>query len=299
MYVLAFESSCDETAVAILSADGDALTRISDKIASQIDVHRLYGGVVPEIASRAHIEAISSLTREALAEASLSLCDIDLIAVTSHPGLIGALLVGVSFAKSLAAANGIPLVGVDHIGGHIAAAYVAREGNSPMPTPPFLSLVVSGGHTSVFLCEDYHCRTLIGATRDDAMGEAFDKVGRLLDLSYPAGAALDALASEGFAQLGCDVCAYAQSDAARDPLYRLPAPDLAPEADAAGALHYDFSFSGPKTAAVNLMHRLSHKGEQIDRARFAARVIDTVTREGDLYGSPRTGEGKTVVEVSA
>ncbi len=279
MYILSIESSCDETAVAVLHAENHTLTAMSDCIASQVDTHRLYGGVVPEIASRAHVEAISSLTESALAEADLTLDKIDLVAVTSHPGLIGALLVGVNFGKSLAVSHGIPLVGVDHIKGHIAAAYVTREGDAPMPKPPFLALVLSGGHTSFFLCEDYHTHRLIGQTRDDAMGEAFDKVGRLLDLPYPAGAAMDRLASEGYAALGCDVLSYKHTEAARDALYKLPAPDLLPEQTDSGSYAYDFSFSGPKTAAVNLMHRLSQKGEAVDRARFAAHVT-SVMAEG-------------------
>ena len=274
MYILSVESSCDETAVAVLRAEGDTLTACADCIASQVDTHRLYGGVVPEIASRAHVEAISSLAEAALLRANLTLDQIDLVAVTSHPGLIGALLVGVNFAKSLAVSRGIPLVGVDHIKGHIAAAYVAREDGAPMPKPPFLALVLSGGHTSFFLCEDYHRHRLIGSTRDDAMGEAFDKVGRLLDLPYPAGAEMDRLASEGFAALSCDVISYQHTAFAREPLYKLPAPDLLPENGS-----FDFSFSGPKTAAVNLMHRLSQKGETVDRARFAAHVT-SVMAEG-------------------
>ena len=266
MHILSFESSCDETAVAVLHADGHTLTPRADVIASQIDTHRLYGGVVPEIASRAHIEAISRLTYEALDRASCTLADIDLVAVTSHPGLIGALLVGVNFAKSLAAANGIPLVEVDHIKGHIAAAYVRHEKNlhQAPPKPPFLALVVSGGHTSLFLVEDYTKHTLLASTRDDAMGEAFDKVGRLLSLPYPAGAAFDSLAAEGFALLESDVCSYGKTAAARDSEWHLPSPALT--GDAAP----DLSFSGPKTAAVNLMNRLKQKNLSVDRARFAA-----------------------------
>ena len=282
MHVLSFESSCDETAVAVLHADGHTLTPKADVIASQIDIHRLYGGVVPEIASRAHVEAISRLTYEALDRASLSLSDIDLIAVTSHPGLIGALLVGVNFAKSLAAANGIPLVEVDHIKGHIAAAYVTHEKNEhkEVPKPPFLALVVSGGHTSVFLVEDYTRHTLLASTRDDAMGEAFDKVGRLLSLPYPAGAAFDSLASEGFALYGCDVCTYKNTEAARESEWHLPSPALT--GDAAP----DLSFSGPKTAAVNLMNRLKQKNETVDHARCAAHftyvAVEGVARQLSL-----------------
>ena len=276
MNVLSFESSCDETAVAVLRAEGNRLTLLADIIASQADTHRLYGGVVPEIASRAHVEAISALAYEALDAAALSLSDIDLIAVTANPGLIGALLVGVNFAKALSSANGIPLVGVDHIKGHIAAAYIADQ-NKTVPKPPFLALVVSGGHTSFFLAEDYNRHRLLGTTRDDAMGEAFDKVGRLLDLPYPAGAAFDLLAKEGFDALGTDVLHYAKTAAARDAEWHLPTPALL--GDAAP----DLSFSGPKTAAVNLMHKLNQKNQTIDRARFAAHftyvAVEGITRQ--------------------
>ena len=188
MYILGIESSCDETSAAVVEMDGGVRRIRSNIVASQIDVHRLYGGVVPEIAGRAHIEAISGVTARALEEAGIPLADVGLVAVTSHPGLIGALLVGVNFAKSLAFANHIPLCGVDHVHAHIAAAYLAH----PNLVPPFLGVVLSGGHTSFYLVRDYTDFEEVGSTRDDAAGEAFDKIGRVIGLPYPGGAALDA-----------------------------------------------------------------------------------------------------------
>ena len=279
MYILSIESSCDETAAAVLSCEGDRLTVLSDIVASQADTHRLYGGVVPEIASRAHAEVITSITYRALAEAGVTLQEISAVAATDHPGLIGALLVGLNFAKTLAFTNGIPFVAVDHIAGHIAAAYLDPE----PPKPPFLALVVSGGHTTIYLVESYTERTVIGTTRDDAMGEAFDKVGRLLGLPYPAGAGFDALATEGFLTAantpqipGADgehpLVRLAAANFARSAYiadYRLPSPALAGDT-------LDFSFSGPKTAAVNLIHRAEQRGEPLDRALFAAAYTHTV-----------------------
>lgn len=275
MYILSFESSCDETAVAVLHAEENTLFPLADIIASQVETHRLYGGVVPEIASRAHIEAISGLTYEALGKANLSIQDIDLIAVTSHPGLIGALLVAVNFAKSLAVAHRIPLVAVDHIKAHIAAVYVRHVQNKHKepPKPPFLALVVSGGHTSLFLVEDYDSHRLLASTRDDAMGEAFDKVGRLLSLPYPAGAVFDRLASDGFAIENTDILGYPKTSAAKDTEWHLPSPALTGDACP------DLSFSGPKTAAVNLMNKLKQKNQAVDAARFAAHFT-YVTVEG-------------------
>ena len=196
MNILAFESSCDETSAAVVSHDGDRFTIKSNIIASQVETHRLYGGVVPEIASRAHIEAISSITYEALEVAGVTMDDIDAIAVTANPGLIGALLVGVNFAKALAIANKKPLIPVDHIKGHIATCYLDENGN--VPTPPFIALAVSGGHTGIYLVEDYNEVKLIGSTRDDAIGESFDKIGRIIGIPYPAGRGFDALSKEGF-----------------------------------------------------------------------------------------------------
>ena len=270
MIVLAFESSCDETAAAILETDAAGLIRVrANIVASQIPVHRLYGGVVPEIASRAHVEAISGITREALDTAGVALSEVDLIAVTDHPGLIGALLIAVNFAKALASAHRIPLVGVDHIRGHIAAAYLQTgETPQPVPKPPYLALALSGGHTSIYHVKSYTDWETIGSTRDDAIGEAFDKIGRLIGLEYPAGAAFDKLAAEGFKlATGTDaptLAQYERSEAGRDPAFRLPSPALAGET-------LDFSFSGLKTAAINLLHHLEQTGEELPRALFAAR----------------------------
>ena len=256
MYILGMESSCDETSAAVVEmtdgADGTPALRAirSNIVASQIETHRLYGGVVPEIASRAHIEAVSRITREALDTAGLSLSDMGGIAVTTHPGLIGALLVGVNFAKSLAYANSIPLISVNHIHGHVAAAYLTE----PTLTPPYLAVVVSGGHTSLYLVEDYTTFKEIGATRDDAAGEAFDKVGRVIGMPYPGGAALDKLAYEG------------------DPK-AFPLPSPAVQGD-----NLDFSFSGLKTASLNIINSAALKGETLSRADLAASYTHAIVR---------------------
>ena len=266
MFILGFESSCDETSAAVVEEVGGRLFVRSNIVASQIPVHRLYGGVVPEIASRAHVEVISRITGEALADAGIGLADVGLVAVTDHPGLIGALLVAVNFAKGLASANGIPLVGVDHIKGHVAASYLAGEGS--VPEPPFLALALSGGHTSIYRAHSYTEWETIGSTRDDAIGEAFDKIGRLIGLEYPAGAAFDKLAAEGFRlATGDDAPAlsrYEASPAGRDPTMKLPSPALPGDT-------LDFSFSGLKTAAINLLHHLEQTGAELPRALFAAR----------------------------
>lgn len=265
MNILAFESSCDETSASVVVRSENKFTVKSNIIASQVETHRLYGGVVPEIASRAHIEAISEITYEALEKAGVSLSEIDLIAVTANPGLIGALLVGVNFAKAIAAANSIPLVAVDHIKGHIAAAYLIEE---KTPEPPFIALAVSGGHTSIYKVTDYTDFEQIGSTRDDAIGEAFDKIGRMIGIPYPAGAGFDRLATEGFIKATGDeesfYSKYKKSDAYKDKSTVLPSPALSGDT-------LDFSFSGLKTAAINLLHRYEQKGEEIDRALFAAR----------------------------
>ena len=258
MYILGMESSCDETSAAVVEMS-DGVRRIcSNIVASQIETHRLYGGVVPEIASRAHIEAVSAITREALDTAGVTLSDIGAVAVTSHPGLIGALLVGVNFAKSLAYANNIPLVGVNHIRGHVAAAYLAH----PDLKPPFVALVVSGGHTSIFRVRDYNDYLEIGATRDDAAGEAFDKIGRVIGLPYPAGAAMDKLAHEGTAGT-----------------VTLPSPALVGDT-------LDFSFSGIKTAALNYINGQKQRGEDIPRADLAAsyteRIVSAVVKKTEM-----------------
>jgi N6-L-threonylcarbamoyladenine synthase len=262
--ILGLESSCDETAAAIIEVnDAGELHILSSIVASQVETHRLYGGVVPEIAGRAHSEAISNITYEALEKAAVTPRELSAVAVTTHPGLIGALLVAVNFAKSFAAVNGLPLVGVDHMKGHIASAYLLSDA----PKPPFLALAVSGGHTSIFEVKDYTEYRRIGETRDDAIGEAFDKIGRIIGIPYPAGAGFDALATEGFRRAsGKDEGfyeAYRGSDAYRDPLYRLPSPALSD-----GSL--DFSFSGLKTAAINLLHRAEQTSTPIDQAIFAA-----------------------------
>ncbi len=281
MLYLAFESSCDETAAAVVEERAGRLFVRSNIVSSQIETHRLYGGVVPEIASRAHIEAISHVAEEALQAAGASLGEIGAIGVTSHPGLIGALLVGVNFAKALAAAHGIPLVPVEHIRAHIAANYFKPEGER-VPEPPYLALAVSGGHTTLYLAHSHMDLHRIGGTRDDAMGEAFDKIGRLIGIPYPAGAGFDKLAAEGFCRVtGLDdpVAAYAafgRSPVRRDVAYRLPSPAMADGT-------FDLSFSGLKTAAVNLLHRAEQTGQAMDRATLAAcytyEAVEAVCRQ--------------------
>ena len=250
MYILGIESSCDETSASVVEM-GDGIRAIrSNIVASQIEVHRVYGGVVPEIASRAHIEAISGITYQALEEAGVSLSQIDAIAVTAFPGLIGALLVGVNFAKSLAYANKIPLVAVNHIHGHVAAAYLSN----PDLKPPYLALVVSGGHTAFYRVDEETALDEIGGTRDDAAGEAFDKIGRVIGLPYPGGAALDKLAYEGDAKA-----------------ISLPSPALSGDT-------LDFSFSGIKTATLNYLNSMSQKGEEINTANVAAAYTDKIVK---------------------
>ena len=253
MYILAFESSCDETAVAVVK-DGRQI--LSNKISSQIEIHALYGGVVPEIASRAHTEAISNLTSEALTEANLSLSDIDAVAVTNCPGLIGALLVGVNFAKSLAYSLNVPLIPVHHIRGHIAANYCYFNGlcNREFLEPPFTALVISGGHTSLINVESYTDFKILGQTRDDACGEAFDKIARLLDLPYPGGAKMDKLAYLG----NKDAITFPNASVKDSP--------------------YDFSFSGLKTAAINYIHTNKQKNCEISSKDVAASFTNAVVK---------------------
>lgn len=280
MNILAIESSCDETSAAVVSKDDNGFTVKSNIIASQVETHRLYGGVVPEIASRAHIEAISNITYEALDTAAMKISDIDLIAVTKNPGLIGALLVGVNFAKALAFANSIPLVAVDHIKGHIAASYLL-EGD--VPRPPFIALAVSGGHTSIYKVCDYTDIEPIGSTRDDAIGESFDKIGRMIGIPYPAGREFDELSKEGFILATGEsenfYGKYKKSDAYLDKEMALPSPALSGNT-------LDFSFSGLKTAAINLLHRYEQRGEKISRPLFAARytyeAIEAVAKKISL-----------------
>ena len=249
MYILGLESSCDETSAAVVEMGEGKRRILSNIVASQIDVHRLYGGVVPEIASRAHIEAVSKITREALETAGVKLSEIGAVGVTAFPGLIGALLVGVNFGKSLAYANNIPLVAVNHVHGHVSAALL----ENPELEPPFLALVVSGGHTSIYNVKSYTEYEEIGGTRDDAAGESFDKVGRVIGLPYPGGAALDKLAYEG------DPKAIA-----------LPSPAIVGD-------NLDFSFSGLKTAALNYINSAGQRGEEINRADLAASYTAAVT----------------------
>ncbi len=287
MNILAFESSCDETSAAVVAYDG-GFTVKSNIIASQIETHRLYGGVVPEIASRAHTEAISRITYEALEVAGITLSDIDLIAVTANPGLIGALLVGVNFAKGLAASNAIPLVAVDHIKGHIASSYLSGEENSP--NLPFIAFAASGGHTAIYKVEGHNDFKLIGTTRDDAIGESFDKIGRIIGIPYPAGKGFDALAREGFIKATGDevnfYAKYKKSEAYRDKEMTLPSPALSGDT-------LDFSFSGLKTAAINLLHRFEQSGREIDRALFAARytyeAVEAVAKKISMALSENPG----------
>ena len=285
MNILAFESSCDETSASVTQRIGEEFVIKSNIIASQIETHRLYGGVVPEIASRAHIEAISRITYEALEVAGITLDEIDAIAVTANPGLIGALLVGVNFAKALAVSRGIPLVAVDHIKGHIAACYLMKD----KPKPPFIALAASGGHTSIYLVKSYTDIEVIGSTRDDAIGESFDKIGRIIGIPYPAGRGFDELSREGFILATGDeenfYSKYKKSEAYRDREMALPSPALTGDT-------LDFSFSGLKTAAINLMHRYEQLGIELPRARFAAKytfeAVEAVAKKMgmaiDAYG---------------
>lgn len=240
MLILAIESSCDETAAAVVEMTDSSRRVLSNAVYTQIATHALYGGVVPEIASRAHIEKISPVVSEAVEKAEIELSDLDAVAVTYAPGLIGSLLVGVSFAKSLALSLGIPLIPVDHIKGHTAAAYLT---NGDLEAP-FLAMVVSGGHTSIFNVKDPCDFEEIGATRDDAAGEAFDKVGRVMGLPYPGGAAMDRLAREGFEMRGDKKCQF-----------KFPSPAINDDT-------LDFSFSGLKTFAVNTIHT---KTQQLEK----------------------------------
>lgn len=239
MKILAIESSCDETAAAVVE---DGRTVLSSVIASQVEEHKLYGGVVPEIASRRHAEAIVGVTDEALTQAGCSLEDIDAVAVTYAPGLIGALLVGVNFAKGLALASDKPLIPVHHLRAHIASNYIS---NSELK-PPFLCLVVSGGHSHIVDVKSYTEMKVIGRTRDDAAGEAFDKAARAMGIPYPGGVELDKIAEQG-----------------DDTAFVMPHPRV-------DGSPYDFSFSGLKTAVINLIHNKTQKGEEIPVADICA-----------------------------
>lgn len=248
MLILAVESSCDETAVAVVQ---DGRTVLADAIASQVDMHTIYGGVVPEIASRKHLEAIYGLADRALTETGVTRKDIDAVACTYAPGLIGAVLVGVNFAKSVAYGLKVPLIPVHHVRGHIAANYITH----PDLEPPFLCLCVSGGNTLLVDVQDYTKMELLGATRDDAAGECFDKVARVLGIGYPGGGPMDRLAQGGDPQK-----------------YHLP------HAKVDGA-PLDCSFSGLKTAALNLIHNAEQKGEALDLPSFAASFARAVSDE--------------------
>ena len=250
--VLAIETSCDETAADVVR---NGRTLLSYSVHTQIPIHRLYGGVVPEIASRNHVEMIGPVVEKALADAALTIGEIDGIAVTAGPGLIGALLVGVSYAKGLAMANDLPLYGTNHLAGHIAANYLTY----PDLEPPFTCLIASGGHSHIVEVVSYDRFDLIGRTRDDAAGEAFDKVARVLGLPYPGGPALEALAREGDPNTFRFRSAFNEGDG------------------------YDFSFSGIKTAVINLLHTAEQKGEKVNRADVAAsfqrEVCDILTNK--------------------
>lgn len=245
MYILGIESSCDETAAAVVE-DGRKI--LSNVVATQIAEHRLYGGVVPEIASRRHSENIYAVVDEAVKKSGLTLKDIDAVAVTYAPGLIGALLVGTSFAKGLALAAKKPLVPVHHIAGHIAANYLSHEDLKP----PYLCLVASGGHSHIVEILDYTKFKVIGRTRDDAAGECFDKVGRVIGFPYPAGKFIDDASKNG-----------------NPNAYKLPKPVV-------NGSVYDFSFSGLKTAVINMAHHAEQVGESINRDDMAASFQKTV-----------------------
>ncbi len=251
MLTLGVESSCDETSVAVVR-DGREI--LSNMISSQIEIHRLFGGVVPEIASRKHVSAILPMLDLALEEAGITMEDVDLICATRGPGLIGALLVGLTAARGLALANDKPFVGVNHIRGHICANYLTHRELEP----PFVGLIVSGGHSYLIHVTDYVDFTLYGKTRDDAAGEAFDKVARAMGIGYPGGPVIDKLAKEG------------------EETYELPRVMLEPGS-------YDFSFSGLKTAVLNELNQAKQKGEAIRvadmAASFQAAVIDVLVEK--------------------
>lgn len=265
--ILAIESSCDETAAAVVKNGRQVLSNV---ISSQIALHTLYGGVVPEIASRKHIEKINQVIEEALKEAGTTLQQIDAIAVTYGPGLVGALLVGVSAAKALSFATGIPLIGVHHIEGHISANFIENKELEP----PFVCLVVSGGHSHLVVVKDYGEYEIIGRTRDDAAGEAFDKVARAIGLGYPGGPKIDKLSKEG------------NPEAIRFPRAKVE------------ENMYDFSFSGLKSAVLNYLNSCEMKGETVNRADVAASfqkaVIDVLV-EHSLHAVKEYGLNKFAI----
>lgn len=267
MKILGIESSCDETAAAVVE---DGRTVLSNVVASQVEEHKLYGGVVPEIASRRHCEAISGVVKKALDDASLGLSDVDAVAVTYAPGLIGALLVGVNFAKGLALSAEKPLVPVHHLRSHIAANYIS----SPGLEPPFLCLVVSGGHTHIIDVKSFTEFRVLGTTRDDAAGEAFDKAARAMGIPYPGGVELDRVAEGG-----------------NDEAFPFPRPSV-------DGAPFDFSFSGLKTSAINLIHNAEQKGKILPVADLAASyrraVVDCLVRNF-VGAAVKTGSQKLVI----
>ncbi|TQQ85139.1 tRNA (adenosine(37)-N6)-threonylcarbamoyltransferase complex transferase subunit TsaD [Peptacetobacter hominis] len=245
LITLAIESSCDETAASVLKNGREVLSNI---ISTQIDIHKKFGGVVPEVASRKHVENIDIVVQQAIDEAGIEMNDIDMIAVTYGPGLVGALLVGLSYAKAMAYALDVPLVGVNHIEGHLSANYIAHKELEP----PFVTLIVSGGHTHLVEVKDYGEYEILGRTRDDASGEAFDKVARAMELGYPGGPIIDRLAKEGDPKAIEFPRAYIDDG-------------------------YDFSFSGIKSAVLNYLNAKRMKKEEIPVADVAASFQDAVT----------------------
>lgn len=267
MIILAVESSCDETAVALVK---DGREVLADCIASSVEMHKIYGGVVPELASRKHIEVISNLADEALAKAGITRKDIDAVAVTYAPGLIGAVLVGVNFAKSVAFSLGVPLIPVHHVRGHIAANYIAH----PDLEPPFVCLCVSGGTSLIVDVKSYTQMEILGATRDDAAGECFDKIARVMGLGYPGGGPLDRASQGG-----------------DDKAFTLPRVHIhdAP---------LDMSFSGLKTAMLNLIHNAQQKGEDLPVSDLAASFSAAVSEElvpRTMFAARQKGYGKVAV----
>lgn len=236
IYILGVESSCDETAASVVKNGQEILSNV---VLSQIDIHRLYGGVVPEIASRNHVEAVDKVVKQALTDANMSLSDISAVAVTYGAGLVGALLVGVSYAKGLCQASGLPLIAVNHIEGHVCANYLTYSDL----TPPYICLLTSGGHTAIVNVQDYAKYDVLCSTVDDAVGEAFDKVARVLGLPYPGGPQIDKLAQTG------------------QPIHKF---------HSVVTSNGNFSYSGLKTAVINLVHNAEQRGEQLDKADVAA-----------------------------
>ena len=264
---LSIESSCDETAAAVL-ANGREL--LSNVISTQIETHKLYGGVVPEIASRQHLMNINSVIAKALDDADVTISDIDLIAVTYGPGLIGALVIGVAAAKALALANDIPLVGVNHMHGHISSNYISY----PELEPPFVSLVISGGHTNLINVKDYISFEVIGSTRDDAVGEAYDKVARVIGLGYPGGPKIDNLAKEGDPEAIHFKRVYLDKDS------------------------LDFSFSGIKTAVLNYVNTERQANRELDISNIAAgfqEAIVDVLVDKSMQAVRQYGDGRLVL----